>query len=145
MKNCGICVDGRYFYCETDKRTYGGWHPKAISSFVYGGVFRSDKIINLENVEFENVGYVDFNTDEPGWDGQVHEHEDGDTSDGTLEFYEEDLEEFKSKLEKKTNAILKYIESELKVYYGELRFNGNPMGVEVIKCICFRGEKVEFY
>lgn len=145
MKTCGICVDGRYFHCETDERYYGGWHPRAILSFVYGGPFRTDKRINLENVEFENVGYVDFNTDEPGWDGQVHECEDGDSSDGELRFYEEDLEEFKSKLEKKTNAVLKYIESELKVYYGELRFNGQPMGVEIIKCICFRGEKVEFY
>lgn len=143
MKNCGINVTGRYLYCFDEINCYGGYVLESIKAFVYGGPFITDKYINFENIQFENIGYVDFNVN-TAYD-KVEEDEDEDSRDGELEFYEEDLKEFKSKLEKKTNATLKYIESELKVYFGELRYNGNVTGVNVVKCICFRDNEIELY
>lgn len=129
--------------------SYEGFDPDSVGIFVTGEGF-DDEGIDMDNVYFENIGFIDFESD-----GEFDEPvRDSDYSVMTnyyseIEFTEEEVEESENYFdedyepEEDESELLRYIEACIGVHYGEVRLNGVPTGINVVKEYYFNDRTLE--
>lgn len=138
MKKFDLVINGiELLWEDADGDQYGGFDPASIEISV------DKEDIDMDNVYFENVGYVDF--DENVKDGYA----DADIQyNSEIEFTEEEEEESQHYWDEPSehegeNQTLSYIEASICVRYGEARFNGVPTGINIVKGIYFNDKIIE--
>ena len=144
MKKFDLVVGGNeVFWKDEYGNPYGGFEPHTIGISVTGEELY-DEEIDMGNVYFENIGYIDFDIDGVG------DYTNGDSDyNAELEFTDEEDEESENylddedEIEEGKSELLYYIEACIGIRYGEVRLNGIPTGIEVTKEIYFNNRVID--